>query len=91
MDNSIILELIEESGYFMDNVHAEKQLEYRKCSDEFEKILQKLCANMSDDERRNVLDKIFDAESGMQSVYADEYFKAGFKLGLTLAAQNFLD
>lgn len=90
MGTDIILELAGNATCYFETVHAENKPEYIKCADEFEEILNKLCENLSEDEKREILWKLSLAQGGMESVYADEFFKAGFKLGLTLAAQNLL-
>ena len=91
MQKSIILELMNGNVNYIDNVHANKVPEYEKCSNEFYGTLEKLCENLPENERLEIFDKLFLAQSGMECVTADEYFKAGFKLGLNLAFQNFLD
>ena len=54
-------------------------------------LCEELCKDMPEGEKRKVIDKIFFAQCGAESIAADEHFKAGFKLGLILGAQNFLE
>lgn len=91
MEKSIILNLVFDGRCYGDEIEPLKQEEYRKNSDEFEKILEKLLKDLPAEEKKKIEWDLSVAHSGMASVAADEYFKAGFKLGLKLGAQNFLD
>ena len=91
MEKSIILDLVFDGRCYGDNIVPARNEEYRKNSDEFEKILGKLLKDLPEEEKKKIEWDLSVAHSGMASVAADEFFKAGFKLGLKLAAQNFLD
>lgn len=91
MKNSIILELVNSGTCFTDKAELFNNEEYFKSSLRFYSIIDEFCKNLSEDEKREALDKLIDALGDIESVATDEYFKKGFKLGLTLGAQNFLD
>ena len=91
MDKSIILNLVFDGRCYGDDIAPSKNEEYRKNSDEFEKILEKILKDLPEEEKKKIEWDLSVAHSGMASVAADEFFKAGFKLGLKIGAQNFLD
>ncbi|MDE7167371.1 MAG: hypothetical protein K2O28_00820 [Clostridia bacterium] len=91
MDKSIILSLVFDGRCYGDNIVPSKNEEYRKNSDEFEKLLEKLLKGLPEEEKKKIEWDLSVAHSGMASVAADEFFKAGFKLGLKIGAQNFLE
>ncbi len=69
------------------NIFAEFKEDY----DKFREICDKLCKDFSKEEKYNIIWDIDLAMGAVVDVYINEYFKAGFKLGITIAAQNFLD
>lgn len=91
MAKSIILEIMNGETSYIDKVRINNNADYRKYSSDYEKTLNILCNGLPDDEKRRLLRDLDTAQGGMFVEYADEFFKAGFKLGLSLAAQNFLD
>lgn len=91
MDKSIILELAGSGICYLDKIHMHGDEEYDECYDEFEKIIDKLCEGLPKEERRDIENRLFMAQGGMEARTADEYFKEGFKLALRLAAQNLID
>ena len=91
MDKSLILSLVFDGRCYGDKICLFDIKEYSKTHHEFFGICERLCKDLSEDEKRDILDKISDALCAMECVAADEFFKAGFKLGLKLGAQNFLD
>lgn len=91
MKKSMILELVLNGGFNGEDIKLESNEEYRKNSDELYKICEELCKDMPEEEKRDILNKIFYAQCGAESVAAEEHFKKGFKLGLIIGAQNFLD
>ena len=91
MQKSMILELIKNGANYADRQQLFGIKEYWESSTDFNIIIDELCKDLSDDEKRKTLSKIFDALAGMEIVATDEFFKKGFKLGLKLGAQNLLD
>lgn len=91
MAKSIIMELADGSTCYTDKIRVSDNEEYDKWQTEYNKNFEKLCALLPEDEKRKVLQDLDVAQGSILCVYAEEYFKAGFKLGLSLAAQNLLD
>ena len=91
MQKSIILELVNNGTSYADRSELVNSEKYFKSSIRFYNAIEELCKNLTDDEKQKALDKIMDALGDIESAVTDEYFKKGFKLGLTLGAQNFLD
>ncbi len=91
MDKSMILELAFSGTNYAETVKITEIAEFKEDYDKFDEICDKLCEGISKDEKHKILWDLELAVFGMGSVYSKEYFKAGFKLGLTIAAQNFLD
>ncbi len=91
MEKSIILSLVFDGRCYGDKICLFDNKEYSKNSNEFFGICEKLCKNLPDGEKRDTLNKISEALCAMECIASDEFFKEGFKLGLTLGAQNFLD
>lgn len=87
----MILELAASGRCYMDKITMVENKEYNECADEVHEMLEKFCKDMSEEEKHEIMWKFELAQGGMESTTADEYFKQGFKLGLILAAQNFLD
>lgn len=90
MQKSMILELAGNGSCYMDDISVMENEEYQKCLKEIQEMLEKFCEGMTAQEKHDVLWKFELAQGGMEAITADEYFKQGFKLGLILAAQNFL-
>lgn len=90
MAKSIIMELADSSACYTDKIRISDNAEYSKWQTEYDKNFTKLCESLPK-ETQKILRDLDTAQGGVLCVYADEYFKAWFKLGLTLAAQNFLD
>lgn len=90
MAKSIIHKLANEAGYLDDIVMYNKK-EYAKLSKDFEDIINKLCEGMTDEEKYKIIFDFDMARCGMEALTADEHFKRGFKLGLLIGAQNFLE
>ena len=88
MAESIILKLALDSNY-LDSIPENE--EYRKFSDEFYKLCDKLCEGMSEKEKYNTIWNLDMAQSGMEASMSEQYFKAGFKLGLKIAMQSLID
>lgn len=91
MDKSLILELAFGGTNYSETVKINDNAEFKENYDKFDKICEKLCEGMSKEEKHKTLWDLELAVFGMGSVYSKEFFKAGFKVGLTLGAQNFLD
>ncbi len=91
MRKSMILELADNPTRYKEKIDLFKIAKYKENYDKHYELCKKLCANLPDEEKRNFINEMFFAHGGMESVTADEYFKAGFKLGLIIGAQNFLD
>ncbi len=91
MNKSMILELAASGNCYMDKITMAENAEYNKCLDEVHEMLEKFCEGMNETEKHETMWKFELAQGGLEATTADEYFKEGFKLGLLLGAQNFLD
>ncbi len=90
MNKSIILELTTSGKCYFDDITMADNETYNKCRDETNAMLEHFCKDMGKEERFETMCKFELAQGGLEAATADEYFKDGFRLGLTLAAQNFL-
>ncbi|MDE6356242.1 MAG: hypothetical protein K2L67_03265 [Clostridia bacterium] len=54
-------------------------------------MFEKFCGEMTEKEKDEIMWRFATAQGEVEAIIADEYFKQGFKLGLILAAQNFLE
>ena len=90
MNKSIILELVTGGKNYFDSVNLTENEEYRKCFEEMHNLLEKFCEKISGKDKDEIMWKFDSAQGGLEEFTAEEYFKRGFKLGLILAAQNFL-
>lgn len=85
-----ITELAFLSGYLADmRMHEIK--EYNGLRGKFEELVSEVCSGMTEEQQHEILLKFEDVYLGMETISNTEYFKRGFKLGLTIGAQNFLD
>lgn len=91
MNISKILELAASEESYMEKISLAENAEYKKRLKEVRNILEKFCKNLTEEEKDEALWKFETARGGLEAITADEYFKQGFKLGLILAAQNFLE
>ncbi len=91
MNKSKILELVFSGENYAEKMKMHDNETYTKCYKELEQKLEKLCEGMSKDERHDFLWDIFMLQGGIESAASEEFFKEGFKLGMTIAAQCFLD
>ncbi len=91
MNKSMILELAHNAYYCSEKLRLNNNKEYQKNYSALFEIFEELCKDMPDEEKREISNKIFDAHCGAEVIAADENFKEGFKLGLIIGAQNFLD
>lgn len=91
MDKSMIRELAFNSIDYLEKIKVMEIPEYKENSDKFDEICDKLCEGMSEDEKHKILWDLSIAIGCMETVYAEEFFKAGFKVGLTIGVQNLLD
>ena len=91
MDKSIIWELVFSGNCYAEKINLDKDETYTKNYEELEQKIKKLCVGMTQEETENVLWDITMLQAGIESVASEEHFKEGFKLGMLLAAQCFLD
>lgn len=91
MNKSKILELAASEESYMEKINIAENAEYKKRLKEIRDMLEKFCKDMTEEEKDEALWKFEAAQSEVEAITADEYFKQGFKLGLILAAQNFLE
>lgn len=91
MEKSMILELATNATCYTDKINIFDNEEYTKCSAQVDEMLEEFCKGMTEEEKRTALKNFYAAQGGLEAVTADEYFKEGFKLGLILGAQNFLE
>ncbi len=91
MENSIILKLVFDGDMYGDKISMWENKEYIKCHQDFENMIENLCKDLPEEQKKKLLWDLSMAQGGLEAATADEYFKQGFKLGLTLAAQTFLD
>lgn len=74
-------------GYHENIKPNEEYFEHiKKCAD----LSEKLNANLSDDQKL-LLTKLIDEQGGLEYESNITHFAEGFKLGLTLAAESFLN
>lgn len=91
MQKSMILELVNNGTRYADKAELFNNEKYFESSRQFYNIVDKICKDLSEDEKQEAVDEILDALGDIESIATDEYFKKGFKLGLIIGAQNFLD
>ena len=91
MKKSIILELVASGDCYFDDINMADSEEYKKCLSEVRDLLKEFCKGMTENEREEIMWKFETAQGGLEAATANKFFKEGFKLGLTIAAQNFLD
>ena len=86
----MILELAGGKCY-MEKINLFKNDKYSKCIAEVNDVLDKFGTSLPKEEGYKLIMQLEAAQSEVEAITADEYFKQGFKLGLILAAQNFLE
>ena len=91
MEKSLILELIKNGKSYLNSVNMFENGDYKKSVDEIDDMFERFCNGMTEQEKSEMIMKFTSAQGGLEVAVADEYFKEGFKLGLILGAQNFLD
>ena len=91
MEKSLILELIANGKSYMQSINMFGNKDYKKSSDEIDEMFEKFCKGMTEEEKSEMIMQFTSAQGVIEAAVADEYFKEGFKLGLILGAQNFLD
>lgn len=85
---SVIEEIFLEARGFHENIKLnEKYFEHiKKCAD----LSEKLNDNLSD-EQKILLTNLIDEQGGLEYESNITHFAEGFKLGLAIAAESFLD
>ena len=91
MENSIIIDLAFDGDSYRDNIKLLEDEEYKKNDKIFWEICEKLLMNLPQEERKKIDYDLFLALGGIESAIEEIFFKEGFKLGLKIGAQNFLD
>ncbi len=91
MDKSIIRELIFSGKCYADKITLNDNETYHKDCEELEQKLEKLCEGMSKEEKFKVMWDISLLQAGIENMSSEAHFIEGFKLGMKLAAQSFLD
>ncbi|MDE7083560.1 MAG: hypothetical protein K2O89_07680 [Clostridia bacterium] len=91
MNKSKILELAFDGACYREDIYACKTEEYKKNNKKFTEILEKLCKDLPEEEKNKTLWDLTVAMGGIESAVEEMFFKEGFKLGLIIGAQNFLE
>lgn len=91
MNKSKILELAASEESYMEKISLAENAEYKKGLKEVRDMVEKLCKNMTEEEKDETLWRFEAARSEVEAITVNEYFKQGFKLGFIIAAQNFLE
>lgn len=91
MKKSLITELLNGETDFTELIKLFKIKEYGDNNDKIYEIHQSLCKDMTDEKQRETMDELSDARAAMELVVMTEYFKMGFKVGLTIGAETFLE
>ena len=76
--------------YFF-NITLPDDEEYKKNDKTLREICEKLLKDLPKEENKKISWDLFLALGGIESAIQELYFKEGFKLGLKMGAQNFLD
>lgn len=91
MNKSIILDLVFDGRCYADKINMNNNKTYTKCYEKFEQKLKQLCEGMPKKKKDNFMWDITLLQAGIDSATSEEYFKEGFKLGMIIATQSFLD
>lgn len=91
MNKDIILDLVFSGQRYADSIKIDDAETYTKCREKLEHKIKKLCKKMPKRERDDFLWDITLLQAKIDSVISEEYFKEGFKLGMTIVIQCFLD
>ncbi len=91
MENSIIIDLAFDGGSYGENIKLLEDEEYKKNDKIIREICEKLLKDLPEEENKKISWDLFLALGGIESAIQELYFKEGFKLGLKIGAQNFLD
>ena len=90
MEKSFILNLVSDSCY-LDRINMTGDKRYEKYSNEFNAIAEKLCVGLSKEEKFETINNLTCAQGMLEALYGDKHFVEGFKLGLKIAAETFID
>ncbi len=91
MEKSLIVYLAFDGDCYRDNIKLLENEEYKKNDKIFWEICEKLLKDLPKEERKQLDYDLFLARGGIESAIEELFFKEGFKLGLKIGAQNFLD
>lgn len=91
MNKDIILDLVFSGQRYADRIKIDDAETYTKCREKLEHKTKKLCKKMPKKDRDDLLWDITLLQAKIESAISEEYFKEGFKLGMTIAIQCFLD
>lgn len=91
MEKSLIVDLAFDGGSYGDNIKLLDDEEYKKNDKVFREICEKLLKDLPEEENKKISWDLFLALGGIESAIQELYFNEGFKLGLKMGAQNFLE
>lgn len=91
MKKEMILDLVFSGKCYDDRINMNDNESYNKFYEDMEQKFKKLYEDMPKEEKDSILRDIDLLQAGMESAVSEEYFKEGFKLGMLIAAQSFLD
>lgn len=91
MKDSLILGLIMDGYEDYYHINLFKNTNYSNNTAKIEKMFEELCKGMSEEEKLKIMRDYDEARNEIETVTSEEYFKKGFKLGLIMGVQNFLD
>ena len=90
MDKSFILELVTDSCY-IDRINMHGNEKYKKYFNEFNDLIENLGKDMPEEEKFDMLNNLTATQGGLEAAYGDKHFIEGFKLGLRIAVETFLE
>lgn len=91
MEKSMIIDLAFDGTCYKDDIKLLDDEEYKKNDKVFWEICEKLLKGLPEEEQKKIDWDLFLALGGIESAIERLFFKEGFKLGLKIGAQNFLD
>lgn len=91
MNKSMIIDLAFDGTCYRDEIKLLEDEEYKKNDKVFWEICEKLVKDLPEDEKKNINWDLFLALGGIEAAIEELFFNEGFKLGLKIGAQTFLD
>ena len=91
MDKSKILDIVFYDKSYVDDIKLLEDKDYKENDKTFWGICEKLLKDLPEEDKKKINSDIFFALGGMEAATRNLYFNEGFKLGLIIGAQNFLE